>query len=62
MKTKLNRETHPVDNPLEGFNKFKEFVRKIVSVPKSEIDAIKEEEQKEKKKKVRKKKPTKPKA
>ena len=32
------------------FNKFKNFVRKIVSVPKSEIDAIKEEELKEKKK------------
>jgi hypothetical protein len=32
------------------FKNFKEFVRKIVSVPKSEIDAIKEEEQKEKKK------------
>ena len=42
------------------FNNFKEFVRKIVSVPKSEIDTIKEEEQKEKsKKRVSKKQPTK---
>jgi hypothetical protein len=33
------------------FTKFKDFVRKVVSVPKSEIDVIKEEEQQEKKKK-----------
>jgi hypothetical protein len=31
------------------FNTFKEFVRKIVSVPKAEIDKIKEDEQKQKK-------------
>jgi hypothetical protein len=37
-------------NPSSEFNNFKEFVRKVVSVPKSEIDAIKEEELKEKKK------------
>jgi hypothetical protein len=41
--------------PSEEFNNFKDFVRKIVSVPKSEIDAIKEEEEKEKKKKAKKK-------
>lgn len=46
--------------PSSEFNNFKEFVRKVVSVPKSEIDAIKEEEQKEKKrKKTPKKQPTK---
>ena len=49
------------DKPSEEFGNFKEFVRKIVSVPKSEIDAIKEEEQKQKKKKAHKKQPTKPK-
>ncbi|WP_433966540.1 hypothetical protein [Tunturiibacter gelidiferens] len=38
------------ENPSSEFNKFKEFVRKVVSVPKSEIDSIKEEELKEKKK------------
>ena len=47
------------EKPSLEFDKFKEFVRKIVSVPKSEIDAIKEEEQKEKKKKTPKKQPTK---
>jgi hypothetical protein len=41
--------------PSEEFNNFKEFVRKIVSVPKSEIEAIKEGEQKEKKKTAKKK-------
>jgi hypothetical protein len=50
------------DKHSEEFNKFKEFVRKIVTVPKSEIDAIKEEELREKKKKTPKKQPTKPKA
>lgn len=50
------------DRPSENFNNFKEFVRKIVSVPKTEIDAIKEEEQKEKNKKSPKKQPTKPKS
>jgi len=50
------------DKPSKDFDKFKEFVRKIVSVPKAEIDAIKEDEQKEKKnKKASKKQPTKPK-
>jgi hypothetical protein len=49
-----------INKPSGDFDKFKEFVRKIVSVPKSEIDAIKEEE--EKKKKASKKKPTKPKS
>jgi hypothetical protein len=49
--------------PSEEFSNFKDFVRKIVSVPKSEIDAIKEDEEKEKKrKKAPKKQPTKPKA
>ena len=42
----------------EEFNNFKDFVRKIVSVPKSEIDKIKDEEQ-EQKKKAPKKQPTK---
>jgi hypothetical protein len=46
------------EKPSEEFSNFKEFVRKIVSVPKSEIDAIKEEELKEKKK-IPKKQPTK---
>jgi hypothetical protein len=31
------------------FAKFKDFVRKVVSVPKSEIDAIKEQEKQDKK-------------
>ena len=49
-----------VDKPSEEFSRFKDFVRKIVSVPKSEIDKIKEEEQKEKsKKQASKKQPTK---
>lgn len=47
--------------PLEEFDKFKDFVRKVVSVPKSEIDAIKEQEKQDKKTHV-KRLPTKPKA
>lgn len=43
------------------FNTFRDFVRKIVSVPKTEIDKIKEDEQKQKKTQA-KKQPTKPKA
>jgi hypothetical protein len=39
------------ENPSsKEFTTFKDFVRKIVSVPKSEIDTIKEEESKKKKK------------
>ncbi len=36
-------------NQSQEFNTFKDFVRKIVSVPKAEIDTIKEQEQEEKK-------------
>lgn len=37
--------------PSLDFDKFTEFVRKVVSVPREEIDAIKEEERKDKKQK-----------
>lgn len=50
-----------MDKPSPEFTKFKEFVRKVVSVPKAEIDKIKEQEQSEKKT-VPKKQTTKPKA
>jgi hypothetical protein len=43
---------------INEFSNFKEFVRKIVSVPKSEIDVIKAEE-KAQKKSAPKKRPTK---
>lgn len=35
--------------PSSEFSKFKDFARKIVSVPKSEIDEIKEQEKQAKK-------------
>jgi hypothetical protein len=35
--------------PSGEFEKFRDFVRKVVSVPKKEIDKIKEQENKEKK-------------
>jgi hypothetical protein len=47
--------------PSEEFTKFKDFVRKVVSVPKEEIDKIKEQEKKEKKA-APKRQPTKAKA
>jgi hypothetical protein len=47
--------------PSEEFTKFKDFVRKIVSVPKSEIEAMKEQE-KQDKKSAPKKRPSKVKA
>ena len=40
--------------PATDFEKFKDFVRKVVSVPKAEIDMIKERERKEKKAKLKK--------
>jgi hypothetical protein len=35
--------------PSEEFEKFQDFVRKIVSVPKTEIDKVKEQERRGKK-------------
>jgi hypothetical protein len=37
------------DNPSPEFNKFKDFIRRLVSVSKAEIDAIKQDDQKQKK-------------
>jgi hypothetical protein len=47
--------------PSGEFEKFRDFVRKVVSVPKKEIDKIKEQEAKEKKA-APKRQPTKAKA
>jgi hypothetical protein len=46
------------DKPSLEFEKFKDFVRKVVTVPKTEIDKIKEQERREKKT-ASKKRPTK---
>jgi|NGEPerStandDraft_6_1074524.scaffolds.fasta_scaffold614713_1 hypothetical protein len=35
--------------PSSEFEKFKDFVRKVVTVPKTEVDKIKEQERREKK-------------
>ena len=42
------------DESSPGFTGFKDFVHKIVSVPKAEIDAIKEDEARQKKSKPKK--------